>query len=137
MAFAGYLIKLGGSAGTELPVDYMKAESYAVENRTTENESRKAVTGLLHRQVAPHKAVAVKFKTKALTNTSLAALNSLISAAMDNELTRDITIQYYDPATDTYKTANCYMPDVQFTIGKIESGNVITYPGLEYSFIEY
>ena len=137
MAFSGYLIKLGGTGGTELPIDYMKAESYVVENRTTENESRKAVTGLLWRQVAPHRSVQVKFKTKAITNTSLAALNALIRGEMSNELTRDIDIQYYDPETDTYKTASCYMPDVPFTIGKIESGNVIKYPGVEYTFIEY
>lgn len=137
MAFAGYLIKLGGSEGTELPIDYMKAESYAAENRTTENESRKAVTGLLHRSVATHKAVQVSFKTKAITNASLAALNAMIRSAMADELTRNIDIEYYDPETDAYKEAHCYMPDVKFTIGKIETGNVITYPGIEYTFIEY
>lgn len=137
MAFAGYLIKLGGSEGTELPIDYMKAESYAVENRTTENESRKAVTGLLHRQVAPHQAVTVSFKTKALSNTSLALLNGMIRSAMSNELTRDIDIEYYDAETDTYKEASCYMPDVKFTIGKVDGPTSLTFPGVDYSFIEY
>lgn len=137
MAFAGYLVKLGGSGGTELPINYIKTESYSVENQTTENESRKAVTGLLHRQVAPHKAVQVSFKTKKINNTSLAAINGMISAAMSDELSRDIDIEYYDPWTDTYKTAHCYMPDVKFTFGDIEGGNTIVYPGVEYTFIEY
>ena len=37
MAYAGYLIKLGGSSGTVLPLEFVKAESYDVESgRLTE-----------------------------------------------------------------------------------------------------
>lgn len=137
MAFLGYMIKLGGSAGTELPMEYVKAESYNVEPaRKTETENRKAVTGLTHRGVAEHTSVRIQFETKSINNTSLATLNGLISAAMTNTLKRDITIEYYDTETDSYKEADCYMPDIKYVIRTISQHEVIYNP-ITYTFIEY
>ena len=96
MAFAGYLIKLGGSGGTELPLDYIRVESYTAVTNLTENASMKSVTGRKYRQTAEHKAVQVSFQSKAMDNTSLAALNAMILAAMSDQSSRDITLEYYD-----------------------------------------
>ena len=43
MAFSGYLMKLGGSDGTELPMEFIKAQSYNVEPaRHKENKTNGA-----------------------------------------------------------------------------------------------
>lgn len=137
MAFAGYLIKLGGSGGTELPLDYLRVESYTAVTNLTENASMKSVTGRKYRQMAEHKAVQVSFQSKSMDNTSLAALNAMILAAMSDQSSRDITLEYYDPETDTYKEADCYMPEVPFTIRKIEDQNTVIFSPAQYTFIEY
>ena len=137
MSFSGYLVKLGGSSGAELPMKYMKPESYsATPNQRMESEAGRAVTGLLHRTTIEHMATKIEFETPNITNSDLAALNSLLQNNMSDTHRRDITIYYYDPETDTYKTANCYMPDVKYTIYHVE-GNKIWYKSIRYAFIEY
>ena len=49
MAYAGYLIKLGGSSGTVLPLEFVKAESYDVESGRLTEKIRQDVTGGRHR----------------------------------------------------------------------------------------
>lgn len=137
MAFAGYLIKLGGSSGTELPMIYMKPESYkATPNQRMESKAERAATGLLHRETTSHTATKIEFSTPYTTNNQVATLNSLLFGAMSDTGKRNITIYYYDPETDSYKTANCYMPDVSYTIDRVD-GNTIYYSSIRYAFIEY
>ena len=137
MAYSGYLIKVGGAAGTALPMEFIKAETYNVEpDRKTELINRKAVTGMLHRTVAEHTSVKIEFQTRSLYNNALATLNSLITGAMTDTHERKITIQYYDPELDTYKEADCYMPDPKYSIRKAEQAALLFSP-VTYTFIEY
>ena len=137
MAFAGYLIKLGGSSGAELPMTYMKPESYVAEpNQRMESEAARAVTGLLHRTTVSHTATKIEFETPVLTNKEVVALNTLLTNNMTDTHRKDIKVYYYDNETDSYKTVDCYMPDVKYTINRIE-GNTIYYNPLRYAFIEY
>lgn len=137
MAFAGYLIKLGGSSGPELPLKYMKLESYNVEpNQRMESEAGRSTTGLLHRTTIEHTASKIEFETVPLTNAQSVTLNTLLTNAMTDTHRKDITIYYYDPETDSYKTANCYMPDVKYTIIRVAE-NTVYYKPIRYAFIEY
>ena len=139
MAFAGYLIKLGGSSGAELPMTYMKPETYVAEpNQRLESEAARAVTGVLHRTTVAHTATKIEFETPIIDNTQVAALNTLLTNAMSNASRKDITVYYYDPETDDYKTATCYMPDVKYTIKHVDTTkNRIIYNSVRYAFIEY
>lgn len=137
MAFSGYLIKLGGSNGTELPMDYMRPETYkATPNQRMESKAERAATGLLHRETTSHTATKIEFETPYITNSQVSALNALLFGAMTDTHQRNIAIYYYDPETDSYKTANCYMPDVAYTINRVD-GNTIYYNSVRYAFIEY
>lgn len=137
MAFAGYLIKLGGSGGTELPLDYLKAESYSAVTKQSENINRRVVTGKLYRKTAEHQHAEVSVQSKAMDNARLAALNALINGAMSDAVNRDITIEFYDPETDTYKEADCYMPETPFVIRKVEDQSTVIFQPVTYTFIEY
>ena len=137
MAFAGYLIKLGGSSGNELPMTYMKPESYVAEpNQRMESEAARAVTGLLHRTTVSHTATKIEFETPIMRNSDIVALNTLIKNAMTDTHRKDITIYYYDMENDSYNTADCYIPDVKYTINHVD-GNIIYYNPVRYAFIEY
>lgn len=139
MAYNGYLIKLGGSAGTVLPMEYIGVESYkSTPNQRMEAKATRSVTGVLHRTTVEHKASKIEFNTPVLTNTQLAALNNLFATHYSNFLERKITINYYDQETDTYRDAECYMPDVNYDISHIDAAtNTVYYKSIRYAFIEY
>ena len=137
MAFRGYLIKLGGSSGVELPLKYVKAESYnATPDQRMEHEAKRSVTGYLTRTTCDHTATKVELNTIPLTNREVVVLNNMITSRMSDVKQRKITLEYYDNETDSYKTGVFYMPDVQYPIMRIE-GNTIYYNSLRLAFIEY
>ena len=105
--------------------------------KQAENINRRVVTGKLYRKSAEHQYAEVSVQSKALTNTHLATLNAMISGAMSDTVNRDITIEFYDPETDTYKVANCYMPETPFVIRKVEDASTVTFQPVTYTFIEY
>lgn len=139
MAYAGYLIKLGGSSGTILPMKYIAAESYScTPNQRMESKATRSVTGLLHRTTVEHTASKIEFNTPPLTNADIGALNTLFQSAFTNALQRELKIYYYDMESDTYKIADVYMPDVQFTINRVDNvNNIVYYNSVRYAFIEY
>lgn len=139
MAYGGYLIKLGGVNGTPLPMQYIAISSYkSTPNQRMEAKATRSVTGLLHRTTVEHKATKIEFTTPTLTNSQLATLNGLLAANFSNNLERKITINYYDQETDTYRDADCYMPDINYEIDHIdEATNTVYYNGVRYAFIEY
>lgn len=136
MAYAGYLIKLGGAGGTALPLEFISAGTYDVESdRRREPNNRYDVTGKLHRTVLPHMSTSIKFSTRSMSNTSLAILNGMLRTAMTNVQRREIPIEYYDPETDSYKSGNFYMPVVKYQIQKLEQNAVIYLPA-DFEFIQ-
>ena len=139
MAYSGYLIKVGGSNGTELPFKYIKASGYSITpNQRMESEAKRDVTGVLHRTTVAHTATKIEFNTPVITNRDVAELNTLIQTHFTDSQERKIVINYYDQETDSYKNATCYMPDVSYTISHIETAtNTIYYEPVRFAFIEY
>ncbi len=140
--YSGYLIKIGGSNGTPLPFKYIRAESYScTPDQRMEAEANRAITGVLVRKTVAHTATKIEFETPFLTNSDRAALNTMLQTAMQNtgnKQERKLVIEYYDDETDTYKEGTMYMPDVQYTIYKVDNkNNIITYNPVRYAFIEY
>ena len=139
MAYAGWLIKLGGSSGDILPAKYIALANYkCTPNQRMESEAKRTVTGLLQRTTVAHKATKIEFTTPVITNHEVAALNTLIQSHFTNALERKINIRYYDMETDDYRNATCYMPDADYSIDHIDkSTNTIYYSCVRYAFIEY
>lgn len=139
MAYEGYLIKLGGAGGATLPMKFMGIESYkCTPNQRMEAKATRSVTGVLHRTTVEHTSTKIEFETPNITNHDLNDLNQLIRNNFQSVLERKIVIQYYDNETDSYKTATCYMPDVNYSIDHIDQRtNTIYYKPVRYAFIEY
>lgn len=139
MAFNGYLIKLGGSGGTELPMKFMSIESYkSTPNQRMESKAARSVTGVLNRTTVSHVATKIEFETPYMTNLDRKQLNDLLAANWIVPLERKIKIYFYDDENDSYREATCYMPDVQYTIDHIDlNTNLVYYKPVRYAFIEY
>ena len=57
---------------------------------------------------------------------------------MTDTLQRKTSLQYYDMATDSYKTGTFYMPDVDYSIQFIDNvKNIVYYDPIRFAFIEY
>ena len=137
MAYSGYLIKVGGSLGTALPMKYVKLDGYNITpNQRMESEAKRAVTGVLHRTTVAHTSSKIEIHTPYLTNSEVATMMTLFRNAWTNVSERKLSLEYYDMETDTYKTGDFYMPDIKFEIDHID-GNIIVYKETRIAFIEY
>ena len=136
MAFSGYLIKVGS---TEIPLTYMRAETYSVTpNQRMEWSAERDINGNLHRKTVSNMPPKIEFKTPLMTNREIAALNAMFQAAFTVPSERKLPVTYYDAETDSYKTHDCYMPDTQYQIRNVDiAKNIINYEELRFAFIGY
>lgn len=140
MAFSGYLIKVGPSGSeVEIPLKYMRAETYSVTpDQRLEWSAERDVTGVLHRETVANMPPKIEFNTPLMTNSDINALNTILSTAYSVAAERKLRVTYYDPESDSYKTHDCYMPDVKYEIRNVDTvNNVINYQELRYAFIGY
>lgn len=138
MAFSGYLIKVG-TPGVVIPLKYMRAETYKVTpNQRLEWSAERDVNGYLHRVTVENKPPKIEFNTPLMSNADINALNNMLNSAYSEPGERKLAVEYYDPETDSYKTHDCYMPDVAYEIRNVDvANNIINYEELRYAFIGY
>lgn len=138
MAFSGYLIKMkNGNDVVELPLSYVKAESYsATPNQRLESSAARSTTGYLKRTTCDHTATKIEINTIPMTNTQWKTLWDLIKGKFSNLKQRNITLEYYDNESDSYQTGDFYMPDIEYPILRVD-GNTIYYDSIRLAFIEY
>lgn len=140
MAFSGYLIKVGtGLAAVEIPMKYIRYTSYKVTpDQRMEWSAERDTTGVLHRETVANMPPKIEFETPYLYNSDVDALNTLIQAKYTIAKERKLDITYYDPESNSYKTAAVYMPDVNYKIYNVDAtNNRILYEPLRYAFIGY
>lgn len=136
MAFDGYLLKLSGDT---LPLKYIYKESYKVTpNRRQDLDPKRDETGKLHRNTLSHTASTIEFTTKPMWNNEMAALMSFIRSRYTNTSEKKVSVKYYCPDTNSYKTGNFYVPDLEFSMNYVDSKkNMILYNSMTIEFIEY
>lgn len=136
MAYAGYLIKVGGASGTIFPMKYIRAETYkCTPNQRIDQGSDSDATGVLHRTVLAHQRTKIEFETpQMLRGADVAAINGLLGLA--GSARRDVTIQYWDNESQSYKVGQCYVPDIPYQIMRATADDLIYMP-IRYAFIEY
>lgn len=139
MAYNGYLIKVGGSNGSELPFKYMKASGYSITpNQRMESEAKRSVDGVLHRSTVAHTATKIEFNTPNMTNEDVNAMMTLFKNNWTSAAERKLLLYYYDIESDDYKEGTFYMPDIQFPIVRVDNvKNVVYYGETRIAFIEY
>ena len=139
MAFNGYLIKLGGDNGTPLPLRFMRYETYQITpNQRMDYNSTRDSLGVLHRTVVSHTATKIEFNIPRMDNWSVEEFMKLMRKYWTSAAERKITLSYYDPEYNTYRTGTFYMPDINFTIANVDEYNgIVNYAETRVAFIEY
>lgn len=132
MAYNGYLLKVGGK---QIPNKFIQLSTYSITpNQRMESSAERDTTGMLHRETCEHTATKIEFNTPYIRGVEVAELNTLLGIAGDHQ--RNVTVDYFDPETQSYKSADCYMSDVQYSIYS-EINNDLLYSPIRYAFIEY
>lgn len=132
MAYNGYLLKVGGK---QIPNKFIQLATYSITpNQRMESSAERDTTGMLHRETCEHTATKIEFNTPYIRGVEVAELNTLLGIAGDHQ--RNVTVDYFDPETQSYKSADCYMPDVQYSIYS-EINSDLLYSPIRYAFIEY
>lgn len=135
MAYAGYLLKVNG---TEFPMKYIAEKSYTVHpDQRIDLDSGRDTTGVLHRAVVSHMPVKIEFNTVPLNSADVAEISRLLNLSRSNAQ-RKCTVQYYNTETDSYASATCYVPNLDYTIDWIDkANNRVHYSAVRYAFIEH
>ena len=133
--YNGYLVKVNG---TVFPMKYIAEKSYIVHpDQRLDLDSERDATGVLHRSVVSHMPNKIEFTTLPLNNTEVAEVTRITRLGPSNR-SRDVTLELYNPETDGYETARCYIPNLDYTIDWIDNEKkVIHYSPIRYAFIEY
>ncbi|MBQ8804111.1 MAG: hypothetical protein IJZ53_10790 [Tyzzerella sp.] len=134
MAYSGFLVKVGDY---ELPLKFIKADSYSVYRNTQELDSYRDANGKLHRSALEHMPNKVEFDTVSmLTNVQFEEFMSNIRNQYTSTVERKASVTLYIPEINDYVTQDMYMPDIQPTI-YLANNEIIKYNSVHVSFIGY
>ena len=134
MAFNGSLLTFGG---TNVPLKYIKADSYkVVPNRRQDLDPYRDANGNLHRNTLSHTATTISFQTIPMWNSDFATFMSLLRNRYSDSQEKKVSVTYYCPDLDSYKTGDFYVPDVEYQINMV-LGTRILYDPVTIELIEY
>ena len=136
MAFNGSLLKSGDD---EFPLTHIYKESYKVTpNRRQDLDPYRDANGKLHRNTLSHTATTITFETKPMWNNQFETVMSWLRSHYSNSSEKKIPLTYYSPDTNSYKTGNFYVPDVEMNMDLVDTVNhKIFYLSTTLEFIEY
>ena len=134
MGFAGYLIKIG-SFDTFFN-KYIVADSFSAIRKVMDLDATRDATGYLHRNALNHAPLLVTFTVRPMSNARLNEFMNAIESNYSIPMERKLSVTAYVAELDDYVTQECYIPDPEFTISRIE-GDMIVYNEAEIKFIGY
>lgn len=132
MSFNGSLITVGSY---NIPLDFMKLDTYKVTYSTQDLDTYRDLDGTLHRNVLPHKVGKVEFDTPYITGTQLETLLSNLGIRSGAE--KKVSVTYFVPETNSYKTEDMYVPDITFQIYHVTDTGDLLYNSVRIAFIGY
>lgn len=138
MGFNGYLIKIGNYS--TFFNKFIVSESYKISKKVIDLDSYRDANGVLHRNALPHVSYTISFEVKPLDNTRMQELLSSIRENFTIPAERKLSVSFYVPELDDYVTTDCYMPDPEFPINRIETQTIIPviyYDKITLKFIGY
>jgi hypothetical protein len=136
MAFAGYLLKVGG---TTFPLTYVFKESYKINTQSRiDLDSNRNANGILMRNVLEHTVTKITMTTRPMWNTDLSAMMAILNGAFINAQERKVNAIYYNPLTDDYGSGVFYVPDIEPKMNLVDlDNNRILYNSFDIKLIEY
>lgn len=134
MPFEGYLIAFGGYI---LPHKYIQLSSYdTTPNQRTELSAVRDNNNYLCRVTSPNHKTTIKFTTVPVNLAEKTEIQVIMSYGLVNSTERKYNVTYWNDETNSYRTSEFYMPDVNYQIRKIDGSN-IEYNPISFELIEY
>lgn len=134
MAYAGYLIRVGGYT---IPKKYIRAEKYDVVLHGQDLDSYRDANGQLQRTALQHTVVDVTFSTPPMMHEATwRKLIDNIRAQYTNPIEKKCTASVYVPEIGDYKVQDVYLPDIKANIYYADDIDII-YNEIELQFIGY
>lgn len=131
--FQGYLVKAGGVA---IPNEFIVKSTYKTTNTVIETDAYRDADVLLHRETADFPKAVVKFETVPLNKAKLSILRTILENAYFEKKERKLHLNYWDIETLSYKEADVYLPNTEYTLSMITKNDML-YEGVAMEFIEY
>lgn len=134
MAYQGYLIRVGNY---DIPMKFIKADSYNASLITQDLDSYRDMDGVLHRTALSHRVNKIEFQTPSLLKDF--EMEDFLSNVRQNYISsneKKVIASVYVPELDEYMTQEMYISDLNFSVYGIFDG-VIIYNPLRVAFIAY
>ena len=142
MGYSNYLIKIIGQGqyGTNyvLPMENILERSYKGTYSTLDKDSKRNGNGKLIRTVLPRKVAHCAVTVRALDNDTIGTMMSNIQSRYisGKELEKKVIAEIWVAEINDYVQSEMYVPDIEFTVKKIENGKVF-YDQFTLEFIGY
>lgn len=145
MSYQGWLIKVSkdstGAGGYEIPIKYIKADSYSAYVNMQDADAWTDGDGYMHRDAVELKAEKIEFETPAMmTNVTFGQLMRNIRAQYNVPKARQLWIQAYIPEYDDYIPAQLgyladFQPQMYYAENSMKNNPIIQYDPIRLSFI--
>lgn len=140
MAFDGYFIKIKGKSSSQsdwnIPLSFMRAETYQVTMSGQDLDSYRDSDGELHRTALKKFAPKIEFNIPFTDSTRMEQFLSNLRDRYVNATEKKVKATVYIPEKNKYVTHYFYVPDITFQPYHV-SGNKITYNQTRIAFISY
>lgn len=143
MAYQGYLVKIKAISGSStadwdyiVPMSSIVYESYKATYSVLDEDAKRSGKGKLKRTTYPHKVAHCKFTFREMNNTQLFSILELIQLHYTKKRQKKVKASIWVPETNSYVEDYFYIPDIEFTLLRVE-GNKLIYAPTEVELIGY
>lgn len=141
MGFNGYFVKVldknSETSGWEIPLSYMRAETYQAALHGQDLDSYRDADGTLHRTALKKVAPKVEFNLPFMDSVRLNSFMSKLKSRYRDSVEKKVKAEVFMPEIDGYVTHDFYVPDITFTPYTVRKDNTIVYNETRIAFISY
>jgi len=140
MAYQGFLLKINGLPGGtqwEFPLEYIAWESYKCTVGSQDVDSYRDANGILHRNALKTRVPKIEFQLREnVKSGEFDAIMSELKSRYTNTIEKKVSVTAYMQETSEYINFDSYVPDIEVTIKKATSKELI-YKSIRFAFIGY
>jgi hypothetical protein len=143
--FSGYLVKIKGIPDSEtvssdytVPLRVFEWASYKATRSTMDKDSRRNGKARLKRKTYPHRVCHCSFTFRSMTAEELWPVWKAMRDRYVKVRQKKVKASIWVPEINDYVEDYFYMPDIEFTIMKVEpDGSSVKYNPIECELIGY
>lgn len=121
MSFNGYYVKIGtckfnGERVNNIPTPIMKREGFKILPKLViVTDDKRTASGKLYIKPLPHRPTKMELTFPVMTPEQYRIIKKAFRGELTNEPEMELTVEYYDEDTDSYKTGTFYHTDISYS----------------------